>query len=209
MNYQQEMEHLVAQLEGGKPTLLLHSCCAPCSSSVLETLCRHFTVTIDYYNPNIYPPAEYARREAEQQRFVQEVYGTAVDVRASAYDPPAFYSAVRGLEEIPEGGARCFACYRLRLAHTAALAARDGFAFFTSTLSVSPHKNAAKLNELGAALAQEYAHTGLRFLPSDFKKKDGFKRSTALAAQHGLYRQEYCGCVFSLRERGLSEDAPV
>lgn len=203
MNYQQEMERVIAQLGESRPALLLHSCCAPCSSSVLETLCRHFAVTIDYYNPNIYPPTEYERRKAEQQRFVREVYANSVTVRESAYEPQVFYTAVQGLSQIPEGGERCFACYRLRLAHTAKLAAQEGFAFFTSTLSVSPHKNAAKLNEIGFALAQEYADTGLRFLPSDFKKREGFKRSTALAAKHGLYRQEYCGCVFSMRERGL------
>ncbi|MEG2395100.1 MAG: epoxyqueuosine reductase QueH [Ruthenibacterium sp.] len=200
MNYQLAMERIFAENSDTAPTLLLHSCCAPCSSSVLETLCAHFSVTVDYYNPNIDPPEEYARRAAEQRRFVQSVYGSTVTVRESTYDPQEFYAAVRGLEAIAEGGARCFACYRLRMEHTAKLAAEGGFAFFTTTLSVSPHKNAAKLNELGLLLEQKY---GVRFLPSDFKKKGGFQRSTALCAQYGLYRQNYCGCVFSRRERGL------
>lgn len=196
MNYDMQMREIIAQLTG-KPRLLLHSCCAPCSSSVLETLCAHFTVTIDYYNPNIAPAAEYEKRAAEQQRFVQAVYGDTVQVRCVPYDDAAFYAAARGLEQEPEGGARCFACYRLRMEHTARMAAGEDFDFFTTTLSVSPHKNAAKLNAIGLALAEQY---GVAYLPADFKKKDGFKRSTQLAAQYGLYRQDYCGCVFSVRQ---------
>ncbi|MEG2930888.1 MAG: epoxyqueuosine reductase QueH [Ruthenibacterium sp.] len=211
MNYQLAMERIFAENSDTAPTLLLHSCCAPCSSSVLETLCAHFSVTVDYYNPNIDPPAEYHRRAAEQTRFVAETqalypYGvlSAAATAEADYDPQEFYTAVRGLEDVAEGGARCFACYRLRMQHTAKLAATEGFAFFTTTLSVSPHKNAAKLNELGISLEREY---GVRFLPSDFKKKNGFQRSTALSAQYGLYRQDYCGCVFSRRERGLCSNS--
>lgn len=206
-NIQMEMESILAALAAGRtggaglPRLLLHSCCAPCSSSVLEMLAPHFAITIDYYNPNIDPPEEFYRRAAEQVRFVAETKGKypngvrlLEETTKTEYDPQAFYDAVRGMENEPEGGARCFACYALRLAHTARLAAAGGYDWFTTTLSVSPHKNAAKLYEIGHALSTRY---GVAYLPSDFKKKDGYKRSLQLSAQYGLYRQTYCGCVFS------------
>lgn len=199
VNYQKEMERILAQLEG-TPSLLLHSCCGPCSSAVLERLAPHFRITVDYYNPNIAPAEEYHRRADEEHRFLREAYGDAVPLREGPYVPDEFYAAVRGLEDIPEGGERCFACYLLRLRHTAQAARAGGFDFFTTTLSVSPHKNAAVLNAQGLALEKEY---GVRFLPADFKKKEGFKRSLVLSEQYGLYRQDYCGCVFSKRERGL------
>ncbi len=197
MNYQLELEKTLAGLQG-TPRLLLHSCCAPCSSYVLESLAPHFAITVDYYNPNIYPAAEYERRAEEQRRFIDaQPHANPVALQAAPYEPDAFYNAVKGLEAIPEGGARCFACYALRLRHAAAMAKAGGYDFFASTLSISPHKNAAKLNELGAALAAEY---GVAWLPNDFKKKNGFKRSGVLSAEYGLYRQDYCGCVFSLQE---------
>lgn len=200
-NYQLRMEREIASLNGRVPRLLLHACCGPCSSAVLERLAPHFSITIDSYNPNIYPPAEHDRRAEEAARFVAETPREhPVTFRLAPYAPEEFYAAVRGLEDIPEGGERCFACYRLRLGHTAKLAAAEGFDYFASTLSISPHKNAVKLNEIGFALEAEY---GVKYLASDFKKKNGFKRSLELSEKYGLYRQEYCGCVFSMRERGL------
>ena len=200
-NYQLWMEREIASLGTRVPRLLLHACCGPCSSAVLERLAPHFSITIDSYNPNIYPPAEHDRRAAEAARFVAETPREhPVAFRLAPYAPDEFYAAVKGLEDIPEGGERCFACYRLRLEHTAKLAAAEGFDYFASTLSISPHKNAAKLNEIGFALEAQY---GVKYLASDFKKKNGFKRSLELSDEYGLYRQEYCGCLFSMRERGL------
>ena len=181
------------------PSLLLHSCCGPCSSYVLEYLSRYFAITVFYYNPNIYPPEEYEHRVKEQQRFIAEcTFDHPVQFVAGDYEPELFYDAVRTLEDCPEGGERCFVCYRLRLAEAAKLADELGCDYFTTTLSISPHKNAAKLNEIGEELA---GITKARHLPSDFKKRGGYKRSVELSAEHGMYRQDYCGCVFSKRER--------
>lgn len=197
-NEQLLLNQLLEKLEGRRPQLLLHSCCAPCSSYVLEALAPHFAITIDYYNPNLDTKQEHMHRAEEQARLLaQAPFGSGVALRVAPYASADFYQAVRGLEHLPEGSERCFACYKLRLAHTAAMASRDKYDYFCTTLSISPHKNAAKLNELGRALAQEY---GTAWLPSDFKKKNGFKRSTLLAAEYNLYRQDYCGCVFSKRE---------
>ena len=201
MNYQLELEKILKQINGTTPKLLLHSCCGPCSSYVLEYLAPYFSITVDYYNPNIYPPAEYHRRAEEQARFIAETpRENAVQFSEAVYEPQEFYTAVQGLEQIPEGGERCFACYALRLRHAAETAKKGGYDFFTTTLSISPHKNAAKLNEIGYALEKEI---GVKYLPADFKKKNGFKRSTQLAEAHGLYRQDYCGCAFSKAERGV------
>ncbi len=198
INYQLEMEKVLRAEQGNLPRLLLHCCCAPCSSFVLESLASHFAITAHYYNPNIDTAQEYALRSAELQRFVKEtVYENPVDVLCEAYDPASFYAAVKGLEAIPEGGARCYECYRLRLLRTAQIAHQGGYDYFTTTLSISPHKNAEWLNTLGQQAAEQFH---VKWLPSDFKKKNGFKRSTILAAEHGLYRQDYCGCVFSKRE---------
>jgi len=201
-NYQKEFERIVAALPAGKarPRLLLHSCCAPCSSAVLEVLCQSFDVTIDFYNPNIAPRSEYDHRLAELRRLAAEMplpspVAFCADV---PYEPQRFAEISRGLENCPEGGERCFACYRLRLADAAHRAADGGFDWFTTTLTISPLKNAAKLNEIGAALG---AAVGVPFLPSDFKKKDGYKRSIALSREYGLYRQDYCGCAFSKKAR--------
>lgn len=200
-NYQKELDAVIEQVtkEGRVPSLLLHSCCGPCSSYVLEYLSRYFAITVFYYNPNIYPPEEYEHRVKEQQRFIAEcTFDHPVQFVAGDYEPERFYDAVRTLEDCPEGRERCFVCYRLRLAEAAKLADELGCDYFTTTLSISPHKNAAKLNEIGEELA---GITKARHLPSDFKKRGGYKRSVELSAEHGMYRQDYCGCVFSKRER--------
>ena len=200
-NYQKELDAVIEQVtkEGRVPSLLLHSCCGPCSSYVLEYLSRYFAITVFYYNPNIYPPEQYEHRVKEQQRFIAEcTFDHPVQFVAGDYEPELFYDAVRTLEDCPEGGERCFVCYRLRLAEAAKLADELGCDYFTTTLSISPHKNAAKLNEIGEELA---GITKARHLPSDFKKRGGYKRSVELSAEHGMYRQDYCGCVFSKRER--------
>lgn len=199
-NYQKEMEQIYSTLpDTVVPTLLLHSCCAPCSSYVLEYLSEYFAITVFYYNPNIYPESEYALRVEEQKRLIDQLPAkNPIQLIEGNFDPKEFYQAVKGLEQIPEGGERCHACFRLRLEETARLAAKHHFDYFTTTLTISPLKNAAKLNEIGEALAQEY---NLTWLPSDFKKKNGYKRSTELSAVYGLYRQDYCGCVFSKREQ--------
>ena len=200
-NYQKELDAVIEQVtkEGRVPSLLLHSCCGPCSSYVLEYLSRYFAITVFYYNPNIYPPEEYEHRVKEPQRYIAEcTFDHPVQFVAGDYEPELFYDAVRTLEDCPEGGERCFVCYRLRLAEAAKLADELGCDYFTTTLSISPHKNAAKLNEIGEELA---GITKARHLPSDFKKRGGYKRSVELSAEHGMYRQDYCGCVFSKRER--------
>ncbi|MDD4851363.1 MAG: epoxyqueuosine reductase QueH [Gemmiger sp.] len=203
INYDLEMMKILSDLEaaGEKPALLLHACCAPCSSATLERLASHFAVTILYYNPNIYPPAEYHRREQELERFVRDAgYAPEIAVVELPYDPREFYEAIRGLEEEPERGARCTVCYRLRLEAAARYAAAHHFGWFTTTLSISPVKDPVRLNTLGATLAAQY---GLQYLPSEFRKRDGYKRSLALSQEYGLYRQDYCGCQFSKAERGV------
>lgn len=177
------------------PTLLLHSCCAPCSSYVLEYLSRYFHIVDFYYNPNIAPESEYRKRTEELKRLITQM-SLVHPVRfvEGTYEPEVFYEAVAGHEADPEGGARCMICYELRLREAAALAARIGADYFTTTLSISPLKNAEKLCEIGERLAKEYQ---VHYLPSDFKKKEGYKRSIELSKEYGLYRQNYCGCVFS------------
>ena len=200
-NYQKELDKLIEknQKEGITPSLLLHACCAPCSSYCLEYLAEYFKITVFYYNPNIYPESEYAHRVAEEKRLIASLpVKNKIDFIEGRFDPSEFYDAVKGLETAKEGGERCFTCYELRLRETARLAKEQGFDYFTTTLTISPLKNAAKLNEIGEALADEY---GVLHLPSDFKKKEGYKRSIELSRQYSLYRQNYCGCVFSRRER--------
>ena len=200
-NYQKELDRLLLQLLGQEqaPTLLLHSCCAPCSSYVLEYLSDYFRITVFYYNPNIYPDTEYHTRAREQQRFIASLPTRwPVDFIEGDYVPKDFYDCARGMEHLPEGGERCFACYRLRLSEAARLAREKNCDYFASTLSISPLKNAEKLNEIGEQLAERYQ---VRWLPNDFKKKNGYKRSTELSREYGMYRQDYCGCVYSLRER--------
>lgn len=207
-NYQKELEKILSQLEQTKevPTLFLHSCCAPCSSYVLEYLHAYFRITVFYYNPNITERDEYAKRVSEQIRFVQELNrkgeGHPIEVQEGLYEPERFLLTAKGLEQCPEGGERCFACYALRLGETAKQAAERKADYFTTTLTISPLKNAAKLNEIGRRLAKQYEIT---WLPSDFKKKNGYKRSIELSAEYGLYRQNYCGCAFSKRENKNTE----
>ena len=181
INYQLELDKLIKSIPAGEtPTLLLHSCCAPCSSYTLEYLTQYFSITIFYYNPNISPEEEFRKRVAEQKRLISQLpVKNPVSFIEGEYKPQDFYAAVKGLENIPEGGERCFACYRQRLEKTAWLAKELGFDYFTTTLSISPYKN----------------------LPCDLKKRGGYKRSIELSALYSLYRQDYCGCVFSKRER--------
>lgn len=194
-----DAQNLPGDRQFAAPSLLLHSCCAPCSSYVLEYLSDYFEITVFYYNPNIYPEEEYTKRVEEQKHLIANMPTRyPVHLIEGKFDPKEFYDAVRGLEKIPEGGERCHACFQLRLEETARLAAEQHFDYFTTTLTISPLKNAQKLNEIGEALAQEYQ---ILWLPSDFKKKNGYKRSVELSAEYGLYRQDYCGCVFSKRER--------
>ena len=198
-NYQKMLESIIADIpEGTVPTLLLYSCCAPCSSYCLEYLSQYFRITLLYYNPNISPAAEFEKRTEELRRLVQELpMKYPADVIVPEYHPEEFYSAVKGMEELPEGGERCFVCYHLRLERSAQYAAEHGFDYFCSTLSISPMKNAAKLNEIGKELSEIYP---VKLLPSDFKKKGGYLRSIELSREYGLYRQNYCGCIFSKRD---------
>lgn len=227
-NYQKELDKILDEMakkgsaaEADAPTLFLHSCCAPCSSYVLEYLRKYFRITAFYFNPNITEDAEYRKRVAEQKRLIAAYNerliewvdtGTVNDAGQSAcaeaayqieviegdYEPSRFFEIAKGLESCPEGGERCFACYELRLRETAKRAKAGQYDYFTTTLSISPLKNAAKLNEIGEKLAAEF---GVAWLPSDFKKKDGYKRSIELSKEYDLYRQDYCGCVYSRAER--------
>jgi predicted adenine nucleotide alpha hydrolase (AANH) superfamily ATPase len=200
-NYQKELDSVIAGLEeqGKVPRLLLHSCCAPCSSYVLEYLSRYFEITVYFYNPNIDQPEEYKRRVKEQQRLIASMdFIHPVTLETGAYEPEEFHRIVRGLEKEPEGGTRCFKCYELRLQEAAKVAQAGRFDYFTTTLSISPLKNAEKLNEIGEKLAKEYR---VAYLPSDFKKKNGYKRSVELSEKYNLYRQDYCGCIYSQKER--------
>lgn len=201
VNYQKLLDELIQknEREGVVPALLLHSCCAPCSSYVLEYLSQYFKITVLYYNPNIYPDEEYWKRVKEQQEFIRKFPAKhRISFLEGAFEKERFYDAVRGVEQIPEGGERCFRCYRLRLTEAARQAQKLQMDYFTTTLSISPLKNAQKLNEIGRQLAEEY---GVDYLYSDFKKKGGYQRSVELSHQYEMYRQDYCGCVFSMRER--------
>ncbi len=210
-NYQKELDQIIENLDrqAQAPRLFLHSCCAPCSSYVLEYLSRYFQITVFYYNPNIYPEEEYFKRVKEQKDFInrfwkdiserknQENYNK-IEFLEGKYDKESFYRMARGMEQLPEGGERCFRCYELRLREAAEYARKLGMDYFTTTLSISPLKNAAKLNEIGERLAEEY---GVSYLVSDFKKREGYKRSVELSREYQMYRQDYCGCVFSMEER--------
>ncbi len=201
MNYQKELEKLISNLEKEEkvPKLLLHSCCAPCSSYVLEYLSDYFEITVFYYNPNIFPESEYTKRILEQQMLLQDMkVKHPVSFLAGSYERDKFYEIAAGLEHLKEGGERCFKCYELRLAEAARMAQEGEFDYFTTTLSISPMKNAEKLNEIGNKIGAKY---GISYLQSDFKKKNGYKRSIELSKEFGLYRQDYCGCEFSFRDR--------
>lgn len=200
MNYQKELEKLISNLQKEErvPRLLLHSCCAPCSSYVLEYLSDYFEITVLYYNPNIFPENEYTKRILEQQMLIQDMeVKHPISFLAGAYDREKFYEIARGLEHLREGGERCFKCYELRLEEAARVAKEGEFDYFTTTLSISPLKNAEKLNQIGTKVGERY---GVSYLQSDFKKKNGYKRSIELSKIYGLYRQDYCGCEFSYLE---------
>ncbi|MBR6753449.1 MAG: epoxyqueuosine reductase QueH [Clostridia bacterium] len=191
VNYQLEMENVIAQLGEEKPTLLLHSCCGPCSSAVIERLSAHFRVTVFYYNPNIEPEEEYLHRLSEQKRLLGILQ---IPLLECEWDHDAFACFAEQMKDEPEGGARCTACFALRLNKTAQLAKQHGFDYFTTTLSVSPHKDPIRLNELGEKYALQY---DVKHLPADFKKKNGYLRSLQLSKEYDLYRQDYCGCLYS------------
>lgn len=199
-NYQLWLDATLREVTAAErvPTLLLHACCAPCASYVLEYLSDYFAITLWYYNPNIAPEEEYRFREAELVRLAQTLPAKhPVSVLTAPYEPERFTAAARGLESVPEGGARCRACFDLRLSAAAEAAARGGFDYVCTTLSISPLKNAAALNEIGAAAAER---AGVQWLYADFKKREGYKRSCELSEQYGLYRQNYCGCIYSKKD---------
>lgn len=199
-NYSKELENIIRVSSGNNPKLLIHSCCAPCSSYVLEYLSQHFDITLLYYNPNISPKSEFEYRVSELKRLVSEMpLDKEINIEIPEYNDREFYDEVKGMEDIPEGGERCFKCYEIRLRKAIEYAKENGFEYFTTTLSISPYKNAEKLNEIGERLAEEYG--GVKWLPSDFKKKNGYKRSIELSRKYNLYRQDYCGCVYSKAER--------
>ncbi len=205
INYPIETEKIIEanKREQKLPSLLLHACCAPCSSACLEYLNNYFDITVYYYNPNISPESEFKKRFFELKRLVNSMpFKNPVKLVEGEYNYSEFLDAVEGMELVPEGGERCFVCYRLRLEKTAALAKQLGFDYFCTTLSISPLKNAQKINEIGFELGDKY---GVKWLPSDFKKKEGYKRSIELSAEYGLYRQNFCGCVFSKGKGALNE----
>lgn len=200
MNYQKKLDELIEKLQkdNAKPTLLLHACCAPCSSYCLEYLSKTFDITVLFYNPNIESEMEFNKRVDELIRFIDECRSIeGVNLEIIDYDNSEFYNAVEGLEDEKEGGVRCFKCYELRLRKTAEYAKEHDFEYITTTLTISPHKNSDKINEIGVKVADEY---DLKYLLSDFKKNDGFKRSIELSKEYDLYRQSFCGCEFSKRD---------
>lgn len=202
INYQRELDQLIEgiEAEGKVPTLLLHSCCAPCSSYCIEYLSQFFAITVFYYNPNIYPDEEYFHRVKEQQRFISE-FPTKhpVSFIEGDFEKDRFYSEVaKGLEKEPERGARCTKCFELRLGETAKRAAAEGMDYFATTLTISPMKDVELLNSIGAAMGERY---GVEYLATEFRKKNGYLRSTQISKEYDMYRQDYCGCVYSKVER--------
>ena len=192
MNYQNKMQEIIESLNF-RPKLLLHSCCGPCSTTVLNLLVSHFDITVLYYNPNIEPKEEYYKRKEEQIRFIKEFNNEHIKFMDCDYNNQNFRSRVVGLEQEREGGARCAVCFKLRLEKIAEIAKALDFDYFGTTLTVSPHKNSEVINKIGALLETEY---GVKYLYSDFKKKDGYKKSIELSKKYNLYRQDYCGCEF-------------
>ena len=197
VNYQKETDKIIDSItaQNAVPRLLLHSCCAPCSSYTLEYLSQYFAITVFYFNPNISPESEFEKRFAEQKRLIESLPAkNKIELIRGEYDYNAFLEIAKGLEDVREGGERCFRCYRMRLEQTAALAKEQGFDYFCTTLSISPLKNSQKINEIGFDVAEKY---GVQWLPSDFKKREGYKRSIELSREYDLYRQNFCGCVYS------------
>lgn len=195
-NYHKDLVKLIEGLDY-RPRLLLHSCCGPCSTYVLDFLKDHFDISILFYNPNIYPEEEYFYRKEEQEALVEKM-GLNIEVLPVDYRKEEFYTMAKGLEEEPENGARCLACYRLRLEEAAKVAREKGYDYFTTSLSISPHKDSQVLNQIGRTLEEKYR---VKYLYSDFKKNDGFKKSVDLSKKYDMYRQDYCGCEFSMRDR--------
>lgn len=203
MNYDLEMEKQINHLTD-KKTLLLHACCAPCSSAVLERIAKYFDITILYYNPNITDQEEYEKRLQELENFVSKLNLDNIKVMPGRYKPEEFFEISKGLEQEKERGKRCYECYKLRLEETAKIAEKLGFDFFTTTLSISPYKNSKWLNEIGENLDKKYQTT---YLYADFKKKNGYKRSIELSRKYNLYRQDYCGCIYSKKEKELLQNS--
>jgi len=200
INYHRLMEEEIRNIKkaGVKPSLLIHSCCAPCSTHVIDVLSEFFEITVYFFNPNIFPENEYHKRLEEQIRLVKEMnLAYEVEVIGTEHEEETFYNAVKGLETIREGGERCWECFELRLDRTAQYASEKNYDYFATTLTISPLKNAQKINELGIRLEERYH---VKYLRSDFKKKEGFKKSVLLSEKHDLYRQDYCGCVYSKKE---------
>ena len=201
VNYQQKMDKKIEELTKNNqtPNLLLHVCCAPCSSYVLEYLTNHFNITLFFFNPNIAPQEEFDKRVAELEHFLTRFpVKNPVKIEVGDYEPKVFLEMAKGLEMEPEGGIRCYHCYEQRLEATAQKCKKEGYDYFTTTLSISPYKNAHWLNEIGERMAEQY---GIAYLVSDFKKKNGYRRSIELSQEYQLYRQDYCGCAFSKAER--------
>ena len=193
-----ELDEYIASIDE-RPRLLLHCCCAPCSSYVTEYLHEYFDITIFFYNPNITEVEEYNKRKEELKRYLREVpFGSSIDWMDADYEPERFLEMAKGMEDEPERGRRCEGCFRLRLGETAKVAKENGFELFCTTLSISPHKDAVFINECGEEVAAAY---GVAWLPTDFKKQEGYKRSIQLSAEYGLYRQNFCGCPFSRRDQ--------
>ncbi len=194
-NYQKQLDIIIENLGDKVPSLLLHTCCAPCSSYCIEYLSQYFNITVLYYNPNIYPEEEYIKRKNEQKRLIAEMQTKhPVKLLDCDFESEKFYEMAKGLETCREGGERCFKCYELRLEKSAIEAQKGNYDYFTTSLTISPLKNAEKINEIGKTLGEKY---GVKFLPSDFKKREGYKRSIELSKKFNLYRQNYCGCIFS------------
>lgn len=194
INYQLELEKELKKIEGTKPKLLLHVCCAPCSSYVLTYLCDYFDITILYYNPNISPIEEYEKRLNEAKRLIKELNKDNIHIMECEYDNTEFEKIAKGLEDAPEGGIRCRKCYKLRIEKAAKYAKENNFDYFTTTLTISPLKNSQVLNQIGKELEEKY---NVKYLYSDFKKKEGYKTSIILSKKYNLYRQNYCGCIYS------------
>ena len=194
INYQLELEKTLKEIKGTKPKLLLHVCCAPCSSYVLTYLCDYFDITILYYNPNISPFEEYEKRLNEAKRLIKELNKDNIHIMECEYENEEFMNIAKGLEDAPEGGIRCRKCYKLRIEKAAKYAKKNNFDYFTTTLTISPLKNSQVLNQIGKELEEKY---NIKYLYSDFKKKEGYKTSILLSKKYNLYRQNYCGCKYS------------
>lgn len=204
-NFFRKFDKTVEQFGDTKPEILLHSCCGPCSSSVLELLAKYFEVTVLWYNPNLYPEAEYEKRLATQKQLIDAIGtdGVKASLLVEPWRSEDYFSRIKGLEKEPEEGKRCLECFKIRLDETARIAAERGFEWFCTTLTVSSRKDAVAINAIGREAAEKY---GVKWLPSEFRKREGNHRSIILSEKYGLYRQEYCGCVFSLANMGENDE---